>query len=133
MRNEKALIRLLRDLVQVLSEEAECNPKFADKLDHVLRDLKGGKVQPKDAKTPKAPDELPDVYNELNLRGETDFRLWLRDQPIPILRAVIRKQDIDPTRRTAKWKEAEKLAEFIADCLRARLSRGSAFIGRNPY
>ena len=49
-------------------------------------------------------------------------------QPIPTIRAVIRTQDLDPTRRTVKWKEAEKLAGFVADGLRARLSRGSAFI-----
>ncbi|PXF60168.1 MAG: hypothetical protein C4B58_01365 [Deltaproteobacteria bacterium] len=61
---------------------------------------------------------------------QTDFRLWLRDQPIPVLRAIIRTEDFDATRRTAKWKEAEKLAEFIADRLRDRKARGSAFIGR---
>ena len=40
------------------------------------------------------------------------------------------RHDLDPTRRTAKWREAEKLADFIADGLRARLARGSGFIGR---
>ena len=41
---------------------------------------------------------------------------------------AIRAQDLDSTRRTVKWKDAEKLAGFVADGLRARLSRGSAFI-----
>ena len=47
-----------------------------------------------------------------------------------ILRAIIRLEDFDATHRTVKWKEPEKLAEFIADRLRDRQSRGSAFIGR---
>jgi hypothetical protein len=76
------------------------------------------------------PEHLPDIHVEWSARGEIDFRLWLRDQPVPILRAVIRAEDWDATRRTVKWKEAEKLADFIADSLRARQSRGSAFIGR---
>jgi len=80
---------------------------------------------------PQPPALLPDIHAEWRTRGETDFRLWLRDQPIPILRAVIRSQDLDPMRRSARWKEAEKLADFIADSLRARLARGSAFIGRD--
>jgi len=132
MRNEKTLIRFLHDLVKVLRDEAECNPQFADKLDIVLRDLKAEKVKPVTAKTSITTVESPDVYKELDLRGDTEFRLWLRDLPIPVLRAVIRVHDLDSTRRTAKWKETEKLAEFIADRLRDRLSRGSAFIGRSP-
>jgi hypothetical protein len=74
---------------------------------------------------------LPDIHAEWNARGDANFRLWLRDQPMPVLRAVIRAQDFDPTRRTAKWKEVQKLADFIADNLRARLSRGAAFIRRH--
>jgi hypothetical protein len=69
------------------------------------------------------------VHAEWTARGGTEFRLWLRDQPIPTIRAVIRAQDLDPTRRTSKWKDAEKLAVFVAEALRARLARGSAFIG----
>jgi hypothetical protein len=48
------------------------------------------------------------------------------------LRAVIRAQDFDPTRRTAKWIDTAKLATFIGDNLRARLTRGSAFLDREP-
>lgn len=79
---------------------------------------------------PTPPAELPDVHAECNPRSESDFQLWLRDQPIPVLRALVRIRDFDPTRRTAKGKEAEKLADFIADGLKARLARGSSFLGR---
>jgi hypothetical protein len=130
MRKEKTLINLLRGLVSVLSEEADKNPEFAAKIEELLTNLPEGKIIQKKTSSSVAPDTLPDIYAEWNTRDETDFRLWLRGQPIPVLRALIRSQDFDSTRRTAKWKEAEKLAEFIADGLRARLSRGSAFIGR---
>lgn len=130
MRKEKALIDLLRGLVDVIANEAAINPGFADKIECLLSELPERKVAKKKPSIPP-PESLPDIHLEWNTRGETDFRLWLREQPIPVLRALIRAQDFDSTRRTAKWKEAEKLAEFIADGLRARLSRGSAFIGRN--
>jgi surfactin synthase thioesterase subunit len=71
-----------------------------------------------------------DLHGELQARGEQEFRHWLREQPADALRASIRAHDLDPSRRTAKWKEAEKLADFIADALQARLARGSAFLGR---
>ena len=129
MRNEKALIKLLRGLVDLLADEAARNPDFAARLDDVLTGLTKESAKP--AKQPATPPaELPDIHAEWNQRSETDFRLWLRDQPMSVLRALVRTHDFDPTRRTTKWKEAEKLADFIADGLKARLARGSSFLGR---
>ena len=135
MRKEKALIALLRRIVELLAEESVRNPEFAARLESALSELPERKVSARKAaarKAATAPRLEPglDIHSEWNIRGETDFRVWLRHQSVPALRAIIRSEDFDPTRRTAKWKEAEKLAEFIADGLRARLSRGSAFIGR---
>ena len=131
MRNEKALIKLLRGLVDLLADEAARNPDFAARLDDVLTGLTKESAKP--AKQPATPPaELPDIHAEWNQRSETDFRLWLRDQPMSVLRALVRTHDFDPTRRTTKWKEAEKFADFIADGLKARLARGSSFLGRGP-
>ena len=130
MRKEKALIGLLRSLVDLLAEESARNPEFSSKLDTLLSGLPEKKTTTKKAAKATPPEHLPDIHAEWIARGEMDFRLWLRDEPVPVLRAVIRAEDLDATRRTVKWKEAEKLADFIADSLRARQSRGSAFIGR---
>lgn len=128
MRKDKALISLLRGLAELLSEESARNPEFARKLESLLSDPPERRAKPPKVETQTSPEQLPDIHAEWNARGDSEFRLWLRDQPTPVLRAVIRAQDLDPTRRTVKWREAEKLAEFIADGLSARLSRGSAFI-----
>lgn len=130
MRKEKALVSLLRGLVDLLAEESARNPEFSNKLDTLLSELPEKKTATKKTIKVAPPENLPDIHAEWIARGEIDFRLWLRDQPVPVLRAVIRTEDLDAPRRTVKWKEAEKLAEFIADSLRARQSRGSAFIGR---
>jgi hypothetical protein len=129
MRNEKALVRLLRGIADLLAKEAESNPDFAARLDHLLAGLppEGGKPT-KPRSTP--PRELPDLHAEWNQRGEEDFRIWLRDQPVAILRALIRTHGFDPPRRTVKWKESQKLADFVTDGLKARLARGSSFLGR---
>jgi len=131
MRKEKALIHLLRNLVSIIADEAERNPEFANKLDATLAALPERQTVQKKRKMKSIIEDLPDINAEWNSRGETDFRLWLRDQPIPVLRAIIREQDLDAPRRTIKWKEADKLSAFIADSLRARFSRGSAFIGKS--
>lgn len=129
MRKEKALIGMLRGLVELITQEATRNPEFSKQLDSLLSGLPESKVVAK--KTLKNSGvSLPDIHAELSLRGDTEFRFWLRDQPIDILRAIIRKEDLDAAHRTTKWRDAEKLANFIADNLRARQARGSSFIGR---
>ena len=128
MRKEKALVALLRDLVDLLAQEAAQNPDFGGRIDRLLEAIpERRKATPRKTKQ-RSGEPLPDVHAEWSARGETGFRLWLRDQQLPTIRAVIRAQDLDPTRRTVKWTDAEKLAGFVADSLRARLSRGSAFI-----
>ena len=129
MRKEKALVALLRDLIDLLADEAARNPEFGARIEQLLEAIPDRRRKAKQRKaSPKQHEAGPDVHAEWSARGENGFRLWLRDQPIPTIRAVIRAQDLDPTRRTVKWKDAEKLAGFVADGLRARLSRGSAFI-----
>jgi hypothetical protein len=142
MRKEKALVGLLHDLVELLAQESDRNPEFGARLEQLLmaiperrnakpRKTKQRKTEPRKTKR-EGHEALPDIHAEWHARGEADFLLWLRDQTIPTIRAVIRAQDFDPTRRTAKWKDAEKLAGFVADSLRSRLSRGSAFTSTPP-
>jgi hypothetical protein len=131
MRKEKELIKLLRGLVDLIAEESTHNQEFSQRLETLLSGLPEKKTRTKKTAKSSSPIRIPDIHAEWKARDETDFRLWLRDQPIAVLHAIIRAEDFDATRRTTKWKEAEKLSEFIADRLRDRQSRGSAFIGRN--
>ena len=116
-------------MVDLLADEAGRNLEFAARLDDLLAVLPARTASSK--KFAKAEvDILPDVHAELAARGEAEFQLWLNEQPVHVLRALIRTQDLDSARRTVKWKEAAKLAAFIAEGMHARLSRGSSFIGR---
>jgi hypothetical protein len=59
---------------------------------------------------PTKPENLPDIHAEFKARGESEFQLWLRDQPVAVLRALIRGHDMDAARRTSKWKDADNAA-----------------------
>jgi hypothetical protein len=127
MRKEKDVIRLARGLIDLVADEAARNSAFSEKLEALfegLGDKRAKKVAPA---SPKEPSDLPDIYAEWRARGEAEFRLWLREQPIDVLRMVIREHELDPSRRAEKWREAEKLSGYIADQLQARLRRGSGF------
>ena len=128
MRKEKVLIKVLRDLANLLSEESEKNTEFAIRLETILTEAGIQIGRSKSSIPNKRNAPIIDVYNEWNARGESEFRLWLKDQPLAEIRLIIRQQDFDPTRKTAKWKESEKLSDFVVRCLNSRLSRGSAFI-----
>jgi len=128
MRKQKTLVNLLHGLADLLREEAARNPEFATRLEDLRVSSPEGKAPSGRSRTPKAPKHLPDIYAEWNTRGEAEFRLWLRDQPVEVLRAVIRKHDLDAADRTRKWKDAEKLSAYVADQLQARLARGSSFL-----
>lgn len=129
MRKEKTLVVVLRRLADLLAEESRRNPEFASKLEEVLSGIPESRPSKARSKPRSVTEPQIDVHSEWKARGESEFRIWLRDQPLATIRAVIRAQDLDPTRRTAKWKDAEKLADYVTDSLRARASRGSAFIG----
>jgi hypothetical protein len=131
MRKEKALIALLQGLVDLLADEAAHNSKFSNTMASLLSYPPERKAKPSKAKSSSS-KPLPDIHAEWITRGEQEFRLWLRDQPVEVLRAIIHQEDLDSTRRTAKWSEQEKLAAFIADGLSARLSRGAAFMRGRP-
>ncbi len=128
MRKEKALGRLLRKLADLIVEEAESNEAFAQRLRAALSEVS----PPTTARPKKTPDSptppLPDVHAELASRGESEFRLWLIEQSREVLKAIIRSEDIDPTRRTAKWKDLDKLAGYITESLKSRQQRGASFL-----
>jgi hypothetical protein len=127
MRKEKALITLLSDLVDLISEEAARNPEFSSQLELLLSPLPKRKTARKKRPVPLKLN-LPDVYLEFTSRGQAEFALWLRDQPIEVLRSIIRLHDLDAARRTSKWKDPSKLGNFISEQIRSRMARGSGFL-----
>lgn len=136
MRKEKALMSLLQRFVEAVSNEAGKNPDFAARLDNLLVEIPGkkarsSKTKKKSIKKKILEKDLPDIYIELKNRNEHDFYLWLRDQSISTLKALIRKHDLDAPHRTTKWKDTEKLSSFINEQIRARIARGSGFMTRS--
>jgi hypothetical protein len=132
MREEKALIRIFRKIAELFGEEAARNPEFAARVDSILSELPAKKKPAPKKAAVMSPTELPDVFLEWKSRGANDFTLWLRDQPLAVLRGVIKLHDLDASKRASKWKDAEKLAHFIAEQMRSRTSRGSSFLVANP-
>lgn len=124
-------MRLLRGLVDLIAEEADRNPGFAEKLEELLAPASSKKRSKVARQTSGVDTDVPDVYRERELRGQREFLFWLYTLPVPVLRAIIRRHDLDSTRRTMKWKDTEKLGAYIAERLEGRLERGGSFMREN--
>lgn len=132
MRKEKALVSLIRKLAKVIGDEAARNPEFASELAQLLPESSGKKRGNERRRQQSKPiqEPLPDVHQIWSELGEEEFRYWGKDQSVQTLRALIRAEDLDPTRKTYRWSDVEKLAAHLADGLKARKGRGSAFLDK---
>jgi|SRR5882724_1642290 len=132
MREEKILVRLFRKVADLIATEANHNPDFAARLESILAEIPGRKKRAPKEKRKAVARDLPDIFVEWKKRDQSDFLLWLRDQPLLVLRDLIKAHDLDAGNRATKWKDPEKLAQFILEQIRNRMSRGSAFLMTNP-
>lgn len=131
MQHAKTLTRLLRQLTEVVAQEADQNPAFAAKLDGILADVAAAGVGKRLKAAKAAPAvEVPDVYAGYQQRGEEEFRFWLRGLSVAALKGIVKANGFDPGKVSGRWTEPDKFVGLITEQLKARLNRGSAFMGR---
>jgi hypothetical protein len=129
MQSTKKLTGVLRDLVALLEEEAARNPDFAGRLETILATL-----PPRDRKAPRSARptadvaNVPDVFLELQNKGETELRFWLRSLDTATLKAIIKINGFDPAKASKRWTDPDKFVALVADQTIARMKRGSAFL-----
>ena len=112
----------------LLEDEAGRNPAFAERLEEITADLpeRFGR-RPGPARI-EEPVNVPDVLAEFQARGAEEFRFWLRDFSLPVLKAIVKRNQFDPARLSQKWIEPDKFVNLICEQVDARLKRGSAFL-----
>ena len=123
MREEKLLVRILRDVAHLIADEASRNSEFAARLEVILQEVPRASKRVKSANV-ISDDHLPDLFAEAQSRSPEEFEHWLAVLEIPVLKALVRKHDLAPVKRIQKWREPEKFAKLIADQIRARMQRG---------
>jgi hypothetical protein len=126
MRGEKSVIQILKKFIDLVSEECKRNPAFAAQIDSLISETKKTEAKKKIDNIPL--EGLPDLYSEWYNRGEDEFRIWARSQSVEILILLIKQQGFDPQYKTSKWKDSQKLANFLFEKLKLRISRGGSFL-----
>ena len=130
MPRHQKLSTLLRDIAQLVDEEASVNPEFAARLDAFLTATVGGAQQSAKsrARVPLHSVVVPDVLTALESKGEDEFRFWIRSFDLATLKAVVKANGFDVAKTSQKWNDPDKFINLIVEQASARLRRGSGFL-----
>jgi hypothetical protein len=117
----KNVRKALQRLVDLLADEAERNPAFAEALAEL--------VTPSHTTTrSKSKEEAAlDPFSTFQTRGKEGLRAALIELSIEQLRSIVRQHRFDPSRLSDKWKSRERFIEVICDRVEARSRQGDAF------
>lgn len=126
MQPTQKLTTVLRDLLAIIDDEANRNPEFASKLEAVMAQLPSRPARP--PRLPKPTVVVPDVFAELQAKGELEFGFWMRSLDIPTLKAIIKKNGFDPAKAAQRWTDPDKFIGLVIEQTLARLKRGSSFL-----
>lgn len=109
-------------LLEVVQQEVECNPEFAERLQAALGETLLADTRERLRHTSIDPFEI------LREHGEAGLGSWLVSQEPLILRTIIKTYTLDPGKKTSGWRERERLAEFILERMRQRIQQGRVFL-----
>lgn len=129
----------LRDLFEVVAEEAEANPKFARRLETALRGT--ARPQPKrGASRGNSPTKVKEVRGRTHRRSPAKVDPFqLRERGTDVLREALERMDLeslkdvvaefgmDTKNLAMKWRQPDRLVDLILSTVESRIRRGNAF------
>jgi len=85
--------------------------------------------QPKTTKQPKKANDSPlDVYSILQSDGEKGLLASLEKCEVEQLKKIISYYGLDSTNKYRRWRKKERFIDLILHTVKARMTKGSAFI-----
>ena len=116
----------LRALVDIVLDEAEHNPAFAEKLTVLLGEARTTeKVAGK--RTGRRTPAILDPFAIMQEHGELSLREALRKLDLEQLRDIVAEYGMDPAKLAMKWKTTDRVIDLVVSTAALRLSKGDAF------
>lgn len=124
-------MRVFRELLVLIEREAGRNPEFARELERIVEELPEKNAdRRRKVRTAGVKEDVPDVVAQYQEKGETEFRFWLRECDLQMLKRIVKANGFDPGKASRNWTEPDKFVALIAEQVAARLRRGAAFLQR---
>lgn len=131
---DKNTVKMLKQLVDAVIEEAAQNDGFAQKLEQILRGeaaaSKEKNIGQKAAGAERPSNRrAPAVLDPISLISEDERLLVEKLQGLTDkqLKDIIADYGMDPSKLAMKWKNRERLINHIVDAARRRAAKGDAF------
>lgn len=133
-----SLGKVLRDLAKAVSDEAERNPEFAERLGTILRyQTTNTSLRSASRSRTAVPTEnskrgnrrAPAILDPVSLaaQGEEAVRSQLAPLDLEQLRDIVAEYGMDPGKLVMKWKTPERVIDKIVEISLARARKGDAF------
>ena len=132
-----SLRTILRDLAAVVSDEAERNPEFSERLQAVLQLTavpaagrshfapRRAMSEPRRAANRRPPAVLNPI--ELALQGEAALRARLEPLTLDQLKDIVADYGMDQDKLVMKWRTSQRVIERIVETAVRRAHKGDAF------
>jgi hypothetical protein len=120
MSNEQELASLLPTLLRAIADELERDFELAERIARTIQGDSNKKRQKKAAVD-------FDPFEVLRQGSESALRERLESLEIPALKAIITQHGLDTTRLAQKWRDKDRLVNFIIDRISSRAEKGSVF------
>lgn len=131
-----SLRALLRDFVKVVSDEAERNPGFAERLEAIFdsslkRPTKKSSLSRRSDSTSTRPSNRrpPALLDPVALatQGEGVLRDHLTELNLEQLKDIVAEYGMDPQHLAMKWRNPERIIDRIVEVSVSRAHKGDAF------
>lgn len=113
----------LRRLMDVVLQEFDANPEFANRIEQALH-------QPSRAE-PKRPHRraqaVIDPFSVFGNHGDGGLRSSLTSLSVEQLKDIVAQHGMDRSKLAMKWKTPDRLIELIVETVESRSRKGDAF------
>jgi hypothetical protein len=121
----KNLRTFLKEFAELIADEAERNPKFAEELLHFFKLTPALKPEKKQEK--KLEESIPDLYLIFYQEGKEKLNYILNKFSISKLKSIIEEYKIEVSQEVRKSKKKEPLIQIICEQVEFRENRGNVF------
>jgi hypothetical protein len=124
----------LSRLFAVVAKEAKSNPQFAERLAHAIGEPSSATQRPagdagKSVRHRRSPATI-EPFEDYRKAGEPLLRHRLGSLDLEQLRDIIAQFGMDRSKLAMKWKDRERVVDFIVSTVAQRARKGDVF--RSP-
>ena len=126
-KEQSTLEERLRAFIEIIIQEAQANPRLAQRLEKVFGGTIGGADTTNNE--PRRNRRMPPLLDPFILyeQGEDRLRHDLASLELDQLKDVVAGHGMDRSRLALRWRSTDRLVDLIVDTVKSRTHKGDVF------